>query len=219
MPFNSVLVHSKSAITVSLFSYSSFQNQNNLHIGLTSSNGTIYEFDVKGLVKTPFNNRTVALKDESWDQCLVIAQVPESWYDRWDEVLEQISTDQSWSEETYEKDSHNCYSFVLGFLQALEYGEFSALCHDKYGAECLHMVSSRLNRALFSDCCSVRRSWLPRHKMLLSTSPFIASFKDAIISPKNRNEKLWTDSSNKKLTVIRKPYFYVELSEALYYLL
>lgn len=110
---------------------SSFQNQNNLHIGLTSSNGTIYEFDVKGLVKTPFNNRTVALKDESWDQCLVIAQVPESWYDRWDEVLEQISTDQSWSEEMYEKDSHNCYSFVLGFLKALEYGEFSALCHDK----------------------------------------------------------------------------------------
>uniref|UniRef100_A0A182WTB6 MKRN2 opposite strand protein n=1 Tax=Anopheles quadriannulatus TaxID=34691 RepID=A0A182WTB6_ANOQN len=111
--------------------FTSFQNQNNLHIGLTASNGTIYEFDVKGLVKTPFNNRTVALKDESWDQCLVIAQVPESWYDRWDEVLDQISTDQSWSEEMYEKDSHNCYSFVLGFLKALEYGEFSTLCHDK----------------------------------------------------------------------------------------
>ncbi|XP_049282865.1 MKRN2 opposite strand protein isoform X3 [Anopheles funestus] len=108
---------------------SSFQNQTNLHIGLTSSNGTIVEFDVNGLTKIPPKSNKLLTDD--WDQCLVIASVPESWHDRWDEVLEKISCDPSWSREMYQENTHNCYAFVLSFLSGLEYGEFYHFCHDK----------------------------------------------------------------------------------------
>ncbi|XP_052896485.1 MKRN2 opposite strand protein [Anopheles moucheti] len=107
---------------------SSFQNQNNLHIGLTSSDGTIVEFDANGLTKVP---PKIDNPSEDWDQCLVIARVPESWYDRWDEVLDEVSCDPSWSKEMYKENTHNCYAFVLSFLGALEYGEFYSFCHDK----------------------------------------------------------------------------------------
>uniref|UniRef100_A0A182JZL6 MKRN2 opposite strand protein n=1 Tax=Anopheles christyi TaxID=43041 RepID=A0A182JZL6_9DIPT len=110
--------------------FTSFQNQTYLHIALTSSSGTIVEFGVNGLEKTP-PVRTMASQNGSWDQCLIIAQVPESWYDRWDEVLEKISSNQLWSEDMYQEDAHNCYTFVLSFLKALKYGEFAEFCHDK----------------------------------------------------------------------------------------
>uniref|UniRef100_A0A182SX60 MKRN2 opposite strand protein-like C-terminal domain-containing protein n=1 Tax=Anopheles maculatus TaxID=74869 RepID=A0A182SX60_9DIPT len=108
----------------------SFQNENNLHIALTTSNGTIVEFDVNGLAKSPPTSN--ASTSNEWDQCLVIAQVPEPWYDRWDEVLEKSSFDPSWRKDMYQEDSHNCYTFVLNFLNELEYEEFNDFCHDKY---------------------------------------------------------------------------------------
>lgn len=109
---------------------SSFQNQTNLHIALTSSNGTVIEFDVNGLAKIAAKSKPSSTTTE-WDQCLVIAQVPESWYDRWDEVLEKMASDPSWRKEMYQEDTHNCYTFVLSFLSELEYGEFNDFCHDK----------------------------------------------------------------------------------------
>uniref|UniRef100_A0A182MCE5 MKRN2 opposite strand protein n=1 Tax=Anopheles culicifacies TaxID=139723 RepID=A0A182MCE5_9DIPT len=121
----------------------SFQNQNNLHIGLTSSNGTIVEFDANGLTKLPPKSNTPT---DDWDQCLVIARVPEPWYDRWDEVLEKISCDSSWRKEMYKEDTHNCYAFVLSFLSALEYGEFYDFCHDKLSFS-KQMIASKTQSA------------------------------------------------------------------------
>ncbi|XP_035916560.1 MKRN2 opposite strand protein isoform X2 [Anopheles stephensi] len=107
----------------------SFQNQNNLHIALTSSSGTIVEFDVNGLAKTPPKSKHSTANE--WDQCLIIAQIPEPWYDRWDEVLEKIACDPLWSKDMYQEHTHNCYAFVLSFLNELDYGEWNDFCHDK----------------------------------------------------------------------------------------
>uniref|UniRef100_A0A182NXB7 MKRN2 opposite strand protein-like C-terminal domain-containing protein n=1 Tax=Anopheles dirus TaxID=7168 RepID=A0A182NXB7_9DIPT len=139
---------------------SSFQNTNNLHIGLTSSLGTIVEFDVNGLIRTP--PKAVVAEDE-WNQCLIIAQVPESWYDRWDEVLEQVSQEQNWTKDTYHGDSHNCYTFVLNFLTALEYGEFFDLCHDKLS----------FTEKIIASKTQIAAKYITIHRKLQSCSYFI----------------------------------------------
>lgn len=38
----------------------------------------------------------------------------------------------NWTEATYKKDTNNCYSFVLTFLQALAYGELSHAAKNRY---------------------------------------------------------------------------------------
>ncbi|XP_049536566.1 MKRN2 opposite strand protein [Anopheles darlingi] len=104
----------------------SFQNQHNLHIAVTSVEGDIVEYDIDGLTKQSGKN------NRAWDQCLLIAQVPEGWYDRWDEVLAaETVRDLVWTKDAYQEQNHNCYSFVLSFLRSLEYNDFSDCCHDK----------------------------------------------------------------------------------------
>ncbi|XP_053676948.1 MKRN2 opposite strand protein isoform X2 [Anopheles nili] len=125
---------------------SSFQNNDDLHIGITSSKGAIVEYDIYGILKTP---PKADPSTDKWNQCLLIAQVSEPWFDWWDEVLEQISTDEKWRKETYDENSHNCYSFVLSFLNAVGYSELSTHCHDRFSFSEKFIVVKTQNAAKY----------------------------------------------------------------------
>lgn len=66
--------------------FSDYNNQTDLHIAVTTSSGTIVEFDRHGL-------RRHAPKDFNkslWEQSLLVESVPEPWYDHWDDVLSKV---------------------------------------------------------------------------------------------------------------------------------
>jgi len=91
-----------------------YQNSTDLHIGVTDSQGIVYEYDKNGLK----NNDTTR-----WSQCLAIqiVQQPDSkWREYWDYTLEIVSQQDRWISERYKEDDHNCYTFVLAFLRTLQ---------------------------------------------------------------------------------------------------
>lgn len=104
-------------------------NAMNLHIGLTTSNGTIIEFDQSGLHKTLSNQSDTS----HWSQSLVVETVSEPWHEHWDSVLLEMekTKDTKWTSTAYHEDSFNCYTFVLDFLQNLNYGTLSAAAQNR----------------------------------------------------------------------------------------
>ncbi|XP_061388280.1 phosphatidylinositol 3,4,5-trisphosphate 3-phosphatase cnrN-like, partial [Musca vetustissima] len=58
-----------------------YNNTTDLHIAVTTSTGCVVEFDRHGLRR----HRTANMSD--WWQCLLVGDVPEPWYDYWDQVL------------------------------------------------------------------------------------------------------------------------------------
>lgn len=104
-----------------------FVNQQSLHIGLTASDGSIFEYDVDGLKHTLARNN----RDIEWNQCILIAQVSLPWYDKWDDLLQQFFESSHWKKENYHEQSQNCYTFILSFLKKLEHDELSRFCLDK----------------------------------------------------------------------------------------
>ncbi|KAJ3633882.1 hypothetical protein MTP99_010801 [Tenebrio molitor] len=57
-----------------------YYNSMDLHIGVTTSTGTIVEFDKNGLRRH---------RSEQWGQCLLLDQAPGSWTEHWDNTLLQ----------------------------------------------------------------------------------------------------------------------------------
>ncbi|EDW64492.1 MKRN2 opposite strand protein [Drosophila virilis] len=104
-----------------------YSNATDLHIAVTTSAGDIVEFDRDGLQR---HRRDDNPRD--WWQSLLVGDVPEPWHYYWDEVLEQICAQSArWSIERYEESSHNCYTFVLAFLQSLNYAQLSEAARTK----------------------------------------------------------------------------------------
>ncbi|EDV99322.1 MKRN2 opposite strand protein [Drosophila grimshawi] len=104
-----------------------YSNATDLHIAVTTSAGDIVEFDRDGLQR---HRRDDNPRD--WWQSLLVGDVPEPWHDYWDEVLQQICAQSTrWSIACYEETSHNCYTFVLAFLQALGYAQLSEAARTK----------------------------------------------------------------------------------------
>jgi maltodextrin utilization protein YvdJ len=67
------------------FLHSDYNNKTDLHIALTTSQGTIVEFDRHGL------RRHVTHDNKSlWEQSLVVETVSEAWYEHWDETLAKV---------------------------------------------------------------------------------------------------------------------------------
>ncbi|CAG9823467.1 unnamed protein product [Phaedon cochleariae] len=91
-------------------------NSKDLHVGVTTSKGTIVEFDKNGL------RHHASLQ---WGQCLLLDRAPGPWRDHWDATLRSVCAEDCWSPEDYRENSHNCYSFVLKFLVDLGYGSLS----------------------------------------------------------------------------------------------
>ncbi|CAD6999709.1 unnamed protein product [Ceratitis capitata] len=106
-----------------------YNNSTDLHIAVTTSTGCVVEFDRHGLRRHRADNTRMS---SEWWQCLLVGDVPEPWYDYWDDILRQICNQPDrWTVSHYQEDSHNCYTFVLAFLQALAYDKLSAAAGSK----------------------------------------------------------------------------------------
>ncbi|XP_001356626.1 MKRN2 opposite strand protein isoform X1 [Drosophila pseudoobscura] len=104
-----------------------YSNATDLHIAVTTSGADIVEFDREGLRRHRRDDNP-----REWRQSLLVGDVPEPWHDYWDEVLQQICAQSTrWSITSYEETSHNCYAFVLAFLQALGHGQLSEAARSK----------------------------------------------------------------------------------------
>ncbi|XP_055838436.1 MKRN2 opposite strand protein [Episyrphus balteatus] len=100
-----------------------YNNSMDLHIGVTTSHGSIVEFDRNGLQRRSDNN--------AWWQCLLVGDVPDPWHDLWDDVLMQICKQPHWTIDHYNEETYNCYTFVLKFLEALGYAGLSEAAQSK----------------------------------------------------------------------------------------
>uniref|UniRef100_A0A2A4K8T1 MKRN2 opposite strand protein n=1 Tax=Heliothis virescens TaxID=7102 RepID=A0A2A4K8T1_HELVI len=65
-----------------------------------------------------------------WDQCLLLEQFDELWNEIWDSVLLKVSQSPLWEAHRYNEERHNCFTFVLAFLRALDCGELSEKARD-----------------------------------------------------------------------------------------
>ncbi|XP_014203443.1 uncharacterized protein LOC106635809 [Copidosoma floridanum] len=83
-----------------------------LHIGVTDSDGNVIEFDGCGLVK---NDNT------TWKKCAAIPIIPTSWETFWDDVLNDMCNDSTWNASSYNFFEFNCFNFVIAFLNNLKY--------------------------------------------------------------------------------------------------
>lgn len=83
-----------------------------LHIGITNSNGNVFEFDKCGLV---INDNI------KWKNCAAIEMIPDSWQMFWDEILTEMCNDSKWKPSNYNDATFNCFNFVISFLQKLNY--------------------------------------------------------------------------------------------------
>ncbi|XP_063232920.1 MKRN2 opposite strand protein [Bacillus rossius redtenbacheri] len=93
-----------------------YRNTKDLHIGVTTSQGEVVEFDRRGV-----RRNQAAL----WQQCLVVDGAAKPWSEHWDATLQQVSGQPCWTPFSYDEDSFNCYTFVLSFLCKLRYGNLS----------------------------------------------------------------------------------------------
>lgn len=86
-----------------------YANNADLHVGITDSKGTVYEYDSSG----------VHVSSQSWSQCLAIKMIDKydsRWSHNWDDSLRQFSLLPTWSASRYSDRTHHCYDFVLRFL-------------------------------------------------------------------------------------------------------
>ena len=109
---------------------SNYKNSMDLHIGVTDSQGNVYEFERTGIRMTSHE-----ASNEEWSQCLVIpitserSIVPGSWTQHWDYTLSITASMDIWSHDAYQEKDLNCYSFVLTFLKMLHVKELKpSLC-------------------------------------------------------------------------------------------
>lgn len=114
-PTNLVIRPSKGTF----FEYSANED---LHIGVVNSSGSILEFDKCGLVKDDF---------ATWNCCIAIKLVPGSWDDHWDEVLEAICQSRKWVVANYNDATLNCFDFVIEFLNTLKFQDFEFLDKER----------------------------------------------------------------------------------------
>ncbi|XP_055376616.1 MKRN2 opposite strand protein [Condylostylus longicornis] len=106
-----------------------YNNSMDLHIGITNSKGTIYEFDRDGLrltskgLTTLYGNSTnnTRIANCLWHQSLLVENASEAWHEQWDIILETVCSLSCWNADNYEEETYNCYTFVLKFIQSLKY--------------------------------------------------------------------------------------------------
>lgn len=85
---------------------------NDLHIGVTNSEGIVFEYDKVGLVVNDYSK---------WMNCIAINIIPSSWINHWNETLKIMIKDPKWKSENYDEVSMNCFNFVIEFINNLKY--------------------------------------------------------------------------------------------------
>ncbi|XP_073986365.1 MKRN2 opposite strand protein isoform X2 [Rhodnius prolixus] len=94
-----------------------------LHVGVTTSNGKVIEYDKDGFHSDRAN---------AWTQSLVIHQVlDEDRIAEWDKVLNAVSSQDCWTSQRYNEETFNCYTFVLAFIRCLQNGPISEHAKSK----------------------------------------------------------------------------------------
>ncbi|KAL4220389.1 MKRN2 opposite strand [Mactra antiquata] len=88
-----------------------FTDKSNLHIGLTDSQGTVYEYDERG----------VTVGDTTWNYCLrvILHSVDGVTSPDWDRILKHCVNERLWKQEYYDESLHNCFDFVLFCLRKM----------------------------------------------------------------------------------------------------
>lgn len=91
-----------------------YKNGDNLHCGVTDSKGFLCHFNEQG----------IHYDSSSWHQSLVIPLLRESdmlLTENWDHHLIQIIQRADWTSERYVELGHNCFDFVVAFLNSINY--------------------------------------------------------------------------------------------------
>lgn len=117
-----------------------YYNSMDLHIGVTTSRGSIVEFDKRGM--------SVSTAATEWNQSLIVDALPEPWHDHWDSILDAMNTSDNcqWTADHYQEDEYNCYTFVLEFLSRLGYGTLSTFAQNR-NRFCEHYIIPRTTAA------------------------------------------------------------------------
>ncbi|XP_071804504.1 MKRN2 opposite strand protein-like [Asterias amurensis] len=136
VPYSLVI---KPTVSDFLISYGPGQN---LHTGLTTSKGSVYSFDESG----------VHLESTGWHQCLTVPLVEE--YDEemkngWDGRLAEAAVEPQWCRERYQDDGHNCFDFVISFLNFIGCNPIQPECNQPITREnfCRDLIMPVTSRA------------------------------------------------------------------------
>ncbi|KAK6167975.1 hypothetical protein SNE40_021889 [Patella caerulea] len=111
-----------------------FTKTSNLHIGVTDSTGTVYDFDEYGLhVGSP------------WLRCIQVPVLSPGDIDisDWDNILFHYAKPNNWTQTRYHEMNNNCFDFVLGFLRSIPH---------------LATIPSLSNKRTFCDDFVVRKT-------------------------------------------------------------
>ncbi|XP_041479195.1 MKRN2 opposite strand protein-like [Lytechinus variegatus] len=87
-----------------------------LHAGISNSKGVVYNYDDNGIHQD----------SSSWEQCVVIPLLSCHDYEmkqEWDTELHQLSMSSGWTQERYHEEINNCFDFVVGFLNHIDYNQ------------------------------------------------------------------------------------------------
>lgn len=104
---------------------SNYVTDDDLHIGLTTSNGEIYSFAEQGVVKDT----------DGWDCSLCVPMLTahdEELMLEWDNQLSKTTNDPNWSKARYDESAYNCYDYVISFLSSVLQLSISkeTFCHE-----------------------------------------------------------------------------------------
>ncbi|XP_072042476.1 MKRN2 opposite strand protein-like isoform X2 [Amphiura filiformis] len=90
----------------------------NLHAGITNTKGSVYGYDENGV--------QVSGGRLSWKQCVTVSlidQYDDDIKEGWDKGLQEMAGNACWTKEKYHESLHNCFDFVVGFLNHVHYNQ------------------------------------------------------------------------------------------------
>ncbi|XP_026816424.1 MKRN2 opposite strand protein [Rhopalosiphum maidis] len=95
-----------------------YQLMDDLHIGVTTSRGTVISYDWNGIIEDT----------ENWQGCLVVFQLNDHCMEtHWDTILTDIIKNECWNSSRYNEEDHNCFSFIIAFLK--QFNTFKSPVH------------------------------------------------------------------------------------------
>ncbi|XP_026713422.1 MKRN2 opposite strand protein [Athene cunicularia] len=94
------------------FSFRGYDGKSDLHVGITNSNGVVYNYNEEGIHRS----------ETGWEQCISIPLVQPDMFgllQQWDKLLEEFSVGEAWLPHRYEEHDHNCYTYALAFINSI----------------------------------------------------------------------------------------------------
>ncbi|NXN97643.1 MKROS protein, partial [Rhinopomastus cyanomelas] len=89
-----------------------YDGKSDLHVGITSSNGVVYNYDEEGVHR----------EQSRWEECISIPLVQPDMFgllQQWDTLLEEFSVGEAWLPCRYDEHEHNCYTYALAFINSI----------------------------------------------------------------------------------------------------